>query len=246
MEQCSVRDAALKLQEWFGVRAGESVPESPPPPSASLSREEKGEEDEEKNKPLTFTLRGIDHSHSYLAERGIKKETAEHFGVGFFSGRGSMSGRVVIPIHNTAGELVAYAGRSIDKSEPKYKLPVGFKKSQVLFNLHSWPKLPEGVRGVAIVVEGFFDCMKVHQAGVPQVVALMGSSLSAPQEELLAEYADEVVLMLDDDEAGQKATAENLTRLARKMFVRVVDVPEGHQPDQLSDEELQQLLAGCI
>jgi hypothetical protein len=55
--------------------------------------------------------------------------------VGFFSGKGSMSGRVVIPIENERGELVAYAGRSIDGSEAKYKLPAGFKKGQVLYNL---------------------------------------------------------------------------------------------------------------
>ncbi len=71
----------------------------------------------------------------YLKKRGIEQETAEYFGAGFFSGKGSMSGRVVIPIENERGELVAYVGRSIDGSEPKYKLPAGFKKGQVLFNL---------------------------------------------------------------------------------------------------------------
>ncbi|MGA7410202.1 MAG: hypothetical protein WBW33_06935 [Bryobacteraceae bacterium] len=80
-----------------------------------------------------------------------------------------MSGRLVIPIHNERGELVAYAGRSIDGSEPRYKLPAGFRKSQVLFSLHR-------VTGPdVIVVEGFFDCMKVWQAGHQAVVSLMGS-----------------------------------------------------------------------
>ena len=82
------------------------------------------------NPPLKFTLQGIDTGHPYLAERGILKETAEVFGVGFFPGRGSMKGRVVIPIHNEKGELIAYVGRSIDGSEPKYKLPNGFHKSE--------------------------------------------------------------------------------------------------------------------
>jgi DNA primase len=79
----------------------------------------------EVNKPLSFTLRDVDSSHLYLRQRGIQEETARHFGVGFFLGRGSMSGCVVIPIHNERGELVAYVGRSIDGSEPKYKLPNG-------------------------------------------------------------------------------------------------------------------------
>ena len=64
----------------------------------------------------------MDSSHAYLAGRGIARETAEHFGVGLFSGKGSMSGRVVIPIHNQAGELVAYAGRSIDGTEPRLRV----------------------------------------------------------------------------------------------------------------------------
>lgn len=58
----------------------------------------------------------------HLTQRGIDKETAEYFGVGFFSSKGSMAGRIVIPIENEGGELVAYAGRSIDGSEPKYRL----------------------------------------------------------------------------------------------------------------------------
>jgi hypothetical protein len=99
-----------------------------------------------------------------LASGGITSETAEHFGVGFFSGKGSMSGRVVIPIHNERGDLVAYAGRAIDGAEPRYKLPAGFHKSLELYNLHR--AITTGQRGV-ILVEGFFDAMKLHQARFP-------------------------------------------------------------------------------
>ena len=132
----------------------------------------------EPNKPLGFRLQGIDHHHPYLAQRGIDPETAEYFGVGFFSGKGSMSGRVVIPVENEKGELVAYAGRAIDGGEPKYKLPAGFKKSQVLYNL---PRAAEETEGTVILVEGFFDCIKVTQAE-HACVALMGCSMSAEQE----------------------------------------------------------------
>ena len=73
-----------------------------------------------------------------------------------------MNGRIVIPIHNERGELLAYAGRSIDNSEPRYKLPAGFHKSLELFNLHSL--LEETSTDAVVVVEGFLDCMKVAQA----------------------------------------------------------------------------------
>jgi len=237
MDGCSVRDAALRLSEWFAVSRDQ--PAGWVPATGSELAPEKVGDRGEPNKPLAFQLKGVDYAHPYLTERGITRETAEAFGVGFFSGKGSMAGRVVIPIHNDRGELVAYAGRSIDGSEPKYKLPVGFRKSQELFCLHRATS-PEG-RGVVVVVEGFFDCMKVWQAGFP-AVALMGCSLSGEQEELLAAHFRGAWLMLDGDEAGRKGTAEILPCLSRRMFVKVVELPDGKQPDQLSNGELAALL----
>ena len=161
MADCSIRDAAQTLHEWFVLGS------SPSPNTgkgsevkAPLVSEKESWTDAEENKPLTFTLKEIDHTHPYLQQRGITEETAKHFGVGYFPGRGSMSGRVVMPIHNDKGELVAYAGRSIDATEPKYKLPTGFKKSVELFNLHRVLALPEEPRARIIVCEGFFDCVK--------------------------------------------------------------------------------------
>src|ERR1044072_3524399 len=135
MERCTVREAALKLKAWFS-----SISPNQPLPKRKGTGTEPAEEEEaavtqEPNRPLRFQLKGIDHSHPYLADRGIDSETAEYFGIGFFPGKGSMTGRIVIPIDNERGELVSYAGRSMDGREPKYKLPAGFKKSQVLYNL---------------------------------------------------------------------------------------------------------------
>ena len=242
MEDCSVREAALKLDAWFPATSGPQAVGK-----GSERREElvskKGDEVLEltENTPLTFSLNGIDPTHPYFENRGITEETARHFGAGFFPGRGSMAGRVVIPISNERGELVAYAGRSIDASEPKYKFPAGFRKSEVLWNL-------DRVRGLiptselVIVVEGFFDCMKIHQAGAPRVVALMGSSLSEAQEKLLLEFP-RVLLFLDGDEAGREATTIIAGRLMPQTFLRVVQVADGVQPDQLSSEEIREILS---
>src|SRR5205823_6381798 len=147
--------------------------------------------------------------------------TAEYFGAGFFPGRGTMSGRVVIPISNERGELVAYAGRAIDDTEPKYKLPTGFKKSEVLFNLHR-VRQDENARSV-IIVEGFFDVMKVAQAGFPNVVGLMGTALSLAQETLLESFR-EIVVMLDGDPAGETAAAGLVSTLAHSHFVRMMSL----------------------
>src|SRR5207248_1459083 len=148
-----------------------------------------------------------------LEQRRINRATAEEFGAGFFSGRGSMSGRVVIPIHNLKGELVAYAGRSIDGGEPRYKMPAGFHKSVELFNVH---RVIAAGSPEVVLVEGFFDCMQVYQSGFPGV-ALMGSSLSAEQEALLCSQFKIAVLMFDGDDAGKAATDDCLLRLGRHM-----------------------------
>jgi DNA primase len=240
MEKCSVRDAGLKLQAWFSVAAtGQTPAATTKSADAPQLATEEAADTGAPNKPLGFRLQGIDYQHLYLAGRSVDPETAEYFGVGFFSGKGSMSGRIVIPIENEAGELVAYAGRSIDGSEPKYKLPAGFKKSQVLYNLAR--AVEEDSTGAVVLVEGFFDCIKVVQAE-HVCVALMGCSLSDEQEAQLVARFRQVVVMLDGDDAGRKAAVEIAGRLVRKAWVRVVDVPEGNQPDQLSIEEIRHLL----
>lgn len=239
MEKCTVRDAALKLVEWFSI-GGSLHPKPEGQNDTQLAREETAERGEAStgNPPLKFQLKGIDPAHAYLRERGIQ-QTAETFGAGFFPGKGSMSGRVVIPIHNERGELVAYAGRAIDETEPKYKLPSGFQKSSELFNLHR--AIASGVSTV-VLVEGFFDCIKVHEAGFP-CVALMGCSLSARQEELLRGNFSGAVLLFDGDEAGLSATDECLRRLGRSWWVKAVMLPEGKQPDMLTAEQIHELLA---
>lgn len=254
MERCSVRDAAIKLQTWFlvpaaGQEKGSDGKEPRTEISADKERETKlvakgnGHEvgESESNKPLSFTLQKIDCSHSYVKERGLNEETTNIFGVGVFSGKGSMQGRCVIPIHNVQGELVAYAGRSIDRSEPRYKFPVGFHKSLELFNLHR-VKAELSV----VLVEGFFDCMKVTQAGFA-CVALMGSTMSNAQEKLLAEHFGSVVLMLDGDEAGRSATEEIAERLQHVIFnVTAVRLNDGVQPDDLREQAIQEELKSLV
>lgn len=251
MEKCSVRDAAIKLQTWFLVPAAGGSPRpvgkephaessaGKEPEDALVSKKNDQEVmgESESNKPLSFTLQKIDHNHPYLKERGLTDEIAQTFGAGVFSGKGSMQGRCVIPIHNANGELVAYAGRSIDGTEPRYKFPVGFHKSLELFNLH---RVKEDLS--VVIVEGFFDCMKVTQAGFP-CVALMGSTMSKAQEDLLAQHFGNIAVTLDGDEAGRVAAQGIADRLKQLIYqVDVVNLADGMQPDQLSNDELQGLL----
>jgi len=237
MEECSVRDAAVRLAQWFTI----AEPESGMVPSKEAARKHAdGESEPVFNKPLTFQLKGIDPAHPYLVGRGIPTEVAAAFGVGYFGGKGSMAGRVVIPIHNEGGELVAYAGRAIDDSEPRYKLPGGFHKSLELFNLHRAIGESNPSKHV-VLVEGFFDCITVTMAGFASV-ALMGSSLSEHQEQLLAHHFDRICLMMDGDAPGKEAVSAIALKLMRRAYVRIVDLRDGKQPDQLACDEICSLI----
>jgi DNA primase len=238
MEKCSIREAALQLQQWFGgpspvapmaVRrqASQKVLEG------QLVRKQEGF-----NPPLSFALKAVDPTHPYLAQRGINRSTAIAFGVGFYAGPGLLSGRIAIPIQNRHGEIVAYAGRALDGRPPKYKLPAAFRKTLELFNLH---RAAATDSETVVLVEGYFDCLRVHQAGLPSVVALMGSSLSEVQERALLQHFERVILMLDGDTAGRAATLAIAARLSGRCSMIIARVPGGTQPDQMSSSAIQLL-----
>ena len=232
LERCSLRQAGLRLQDWFG--GGES-PSHPAPRRPVVVASSAADP----NRPLGFALQGIDTRHRYLTQRGISTTTAQWFGVGMYQGSGFLTGRCVIPIRDEKGRLVAYAGRAVHGEQPKYRFPAGFRKSQVLFNL---ARALEASGNDAIVVEGFFDALKIHQAGHPAVVALMGSSFSQRQSDLLQTHFASVTLMLDGDQAGRRA-AEAIARLLwPKLHIRQIELPNGVQPDQLSSAEINVLI----
>ena len=257
-EDCTIREAAILISEWFGISSDE--PSERQSSNHSQRREEESgsdtsrpkrgtsrqADDDGTNKPLGFELTKLDTEHPYLRERGLTADTVLRFGIGFCSS-GSMAGRVAIPIHNTEGQIVAYAGRWPGErrdDSPKYKLPAGFRKSVELFNLHR--AIEESEDQPLIIVEGFFDCMKLAQHGYNRTVALMGSTLSPAQEELLRHHTTpetRIVLMLDEDEAGRAARAEIVQRLALGRFVKIISLPKDDcQPEQLLSEQISELI----
>ena len=258
-EGVTVREAALKISEWFSLPLGEKPgaederknpqPEKPQTKAKPTPKPEAAASDTGPNKPLGFALQNLDTAHPYLMERGLSEATIAEFGMGY-CGKGSMTGRVVIPIHNGDGQLVAYAGRwpgtPQDEDTPKYKLPPGFRKAQELFNLHRARREPH--EAPLVIVEGFFDALKLQQAGLEKMVAIMGSTMSAAQEELIRRHTDSrshVVIMLDEDDAGRAGRDDIAARLARFCFVKthVFDEPK-MQPEQLVAEDLVRFLEG--
>ena len=263
MDNVSIHAAATKAIEWFNLdpeamsadskQEAESPGEAPKAgdaPRPTAAKPAPVVENGAPNKPLMFRLDKLERSHPYLAERGLTLETIVDFGIGFCA-KGMMAERIAIPIQNPEGAVVAYAGRfpgEPAEGTPKYKLPQGFRKSLELYNIDRAIKEPADKP--LVIVEGFFDCMKLHQSGYRKVVALMGSTMSAGQEELVRRHTDrnsQVIVMLDEDEAGKAGREDIAVRLAKFCFVKthVFDQP-GAQPEQLSADEVRQILGGAL
>jgi DNA primase len=237
LKGCSIREAALWLQGWCGSAKDSRVYDQ------LVSKGRETFNDREPLAPLPFSLNVC--WHPYLQQRGVDSLTASRFGVGYYAGSGFLRHRVVFPIHDSDGRRIGYAGRSVDDSEPRYLFPAGFHKSQVIYNLHRAVKEVAAQTAGAIVVEGFFDCLRVHQSGYRSVVALMGSRLSEVQRNILLAHFRELTLMLDGDDAGRRASEQLAAQLWRKISLRIVEAPSGRQSDQLSSDEIRQVLCGA-
>ncbi len=142
--------------------------------------------------------------------------------------------RAVFPILNEGGKVVAFGARSLDGSEPKYlnspETPV-YSKSRILYGL-SWARETVSRERRALLMEGYLDVARAIEHGVAGVVATCGTALTAYHARLLRRFAETVVLNFDQDEAGQKAARKSLeTCLEEGLRVRIVELPEGHDPD---------------
>ncbi|OGK86829.1 MAG: DNA primase [Candidatus Rokubacteria bacterium GWC2_70_16] len=199
---------------------------------------------------LTF-MRGHSVAEEALAQAGLV--LPRQTGSGFYD---RFRGRLLFPIRDGQGRVVAFGGRALGPEEPKYlnspETPL-YVKGQTLYALD----LAKGAmreRNRAVVVEGYLDCLMAHQHGFTETVAALGTAFTPAQLALLQRHADEIVAVFDADAAGQKAAArlEELTGEAADIrslgwsvartggFVRaghypvkVAVLPEGHDPDSL-------------
>lgn len=145
-------------------------------------------------------------------------------------------GRLLFPIHDLRGRIVAFGGRILGEGEPKYlnspETPI-FHKGKLLYHLHA-ARHAMRKAGRALLVEGYFDVIRLALAGIEEVVAPMGTGLTADQTELLRRYAPQVVLCYDSDDAGLRATFRAGDELLRAgVRVSVATLPEGEDPDSL-------------
>jgi len=142
--------------------------------------------------------------------------------------------RVMFPVFDYRGQLIGFGGRVLDDSKPKYlnsPETILFNKGVNLYGLNF--ALKNLKERMFIIVEGYMDCIILHQYGITNVVASLGTALTINQAKLLKRYADKVIISYDADIAGQAATLRGLDILRKEGFdVRVLKVPKGKDPDE--------------
>ncbi len=141
--------------------------------------------------------------------------------------------RVMTPIFDLRGNIIAFGGRVLDDSKPKYvnsPETLVYHKSETVFALQIAKR--SAVRRF-VLCEGYMDVISMHQAGIDTAVCACGTALTPDQVKLISQYADEVILSYDSDEAGQKATLRSL-ELFRNSPVRVgvLQIPGAKDPDE--------------
>lgn len=190
----------------------------------------------------------------YIESSGSSLKLAEQAGLVIAGKEGNyydrFRGRLIFPIENIFGEIVAFGGRVMEKGEPKYlnspESPVYIKGK----NLYGLNKTKEEIRkkGFALIVEGYFDLISLWNAGIGNVVATLGTALTREHLELLRRYTIEVVALFDPDEAGRKALDRSLELfLSMRMRARALILPEGCDPDDYikkhGKDKLNELIA---
>lgn len=185
---------------------------------------------------LGFALKdGKDFTRTAL-EKQFNKELLQQIGLMTQSEYDFFRGRVMFPIHNLGGKIIAFAGRILtaDKSQPKYiNSPESeiYNKRKILFGIFQ-AKADIRKQDECIIVEGYTDVMTLHQGGVENAVASSGTSLTVEQIRLVRRFTNNVKIIYDGDSAGIKAALRGLDLvLAEGMNVRLVLLPKDEDPD---------------
>lgn len=178
-----------------------------------------------------------DKLHQFLNSKDFSSELLEKGGLLRSTDKGYIDlfrDRIMFPIRDAAGKVIAFAGRLLGEGHPKYlntpESPL-FHKNRVLFHLHE-AKSEARKTGQIVLFEGYVDVIKAWEAGVRNGVATMGTAISERHATLLKRFADQIVLCYDGDDAGRTAVHKNLQSLQKQRFsVRVALLPDHLDPD---------------
>jgi len=235
-ENLTPGDALIKLSEKYNI------------PIAGVNLEMITRKKEivksERDKVSKF-YRSVGDIESYVLNRGITKEVAKKFGLGY----DKINHSLTIPIMNTYSEVVGMAERFLEEGhQPKYKNSVEsevYQKSKLLFGLD---KARKKIKEKVYIVEGYFDVMAMHVFGLNETVAYCGQSITEEQSKLLSNYitaSTKIYLIPDKDETGSKNIKKNIQtlRLNNKNRISIIDIHKGKDINDylLSGQEFKSL-----
>ncbi|MBQ7217587.1 MAG: DNA primase [Synergistaceae bacterium] len=187
---------------------------------------------------LGYSPNSWDALTKFLRSKKIPDKAVLDSGLAVQNSRGlydRFRGRLMFPIRDITGKVIAFGGRIIDGEGAKYiNSPEGpiYSKRR---NLYLLDKARTAIRekGRSILVEGYMDALRLHKCGFTESVASLGTSLTAEQAGLLSRYADRCYICYDSDTAGQNAAIKGMYILAEHgLSVYVADVPDGKDPDE--------------
>jgi len=200
-----------------------------------------------KSKALLDAMKGLGVRDEVLLEAGLLAKRED----GTLAPR--FRGRLLFPIHDLRARVVAFGGRILGDGEPKYlnssDTPI-FHKGKLLYNLHVAKHAMRKAER-AILVEGYFDVLRLSLAGIEEVVAPLGTGLTPEQAQLVKRHAPHVILLYDSDESGLRATFRAGDELLREgLRVSVATLPAGEDPDTLVQKKgaagLQEILQDAV
>jgi DNA primase len=249
----SFREAVEELARRYAIPLPEQDPEAAAKAEAErLERQRlrqwRSQQEDEFHQALVSDLEAAGTAARYLEQRGISPETAITWRLGL------NASRLMLPIRDAMGRCCGFSGRSLNGEEPKYRNSSGdllFQKSQLLFGLD---KATDAIRrsGEALLVEGPLDVIQLHQAGLDNAVAALGTAVTIEQlQRLQRSGTRRLWLAYDGDKAGANATAR-LIGIARPLLLRgdldllVVPVSPGEDPDSLLRSQGISGLRACL
>jgi DNA primase len=189
----------------------------------------------------------------FLVQKSYSPDFLGKIGLFIDSGRGGsgafFAARIMFPISNARGDIIAFGARAMGDGQPKYlnsPETAFFRKGENLFGLDKAAQ-PIRKEGCFILVEGYMDVIAMHQAGITNCVAPLGTALTEAQVRLLKRYAGKALLLFDSDAAGQKATDRAIELLeAQDILVQVAVVSGGKDPADLVQHGELAALRGLI
>lgn len=218
----SYRDAAAYLATLAGTPTPSSIRIMPPPGRTF--------------RPFTRQL-PLDPTTPFLRQKGIGPQIAKRFEVGAFHGCGMLAGCVAVRLFDPHGRPLGYAGRRLEPQQVtsygKWRFPTGLPRNTLLYGYHRAAPLSHNA---VVLVECPWGVLRLAQIQIP-AVALLGTHLSQTQQELLLQWS-KIVLLMDGDKAGRNAALAIRQRLPRTY---AIDLPDGIDPDDFSDQELAKI-----